>query len=41
MMSAGSNLRVGGSATEVVGNTPVVRLSQVVPAQAADVYAEL
>jgi cysteine synthase A len=34
-------LRVGRSMTEVVGETPVVRLNHVVPEDAADVYVKL
>ncbi|MGH8873304.1 MAG: pyridoxal-phosphate dependent enzyme, partial [Acidimicrobiia bacterium] len=34
-------LWVGDSMTEVVGGTPLVRLNEVVPAGAADVYVKL
>ena len=34
-------MRVGGSMTEVIGNTPIVKLNRVVPEGAADVYVKL
>jgi cysteine synthase A len=37
----GATMRVGGSMTEVVGGTPVVQLSKVMPADAADVFVKL
>lgn len=41
LLHEGATMRVGGSMTEVVGGTPVVQLSRVVPADAADVFVKL